>query len=136
MNGLGAKVRVARWVRGFMSVQAATFFAAASLHFGLLVPGYAFLDAAIPESVIGSALLAGLAATWLRPRAFRAIGLVAQGFALAGTFVGVFAIVTGIGPRTVLDLAIHGTMILELLAGLAVTGRTPAGSREVSAWGA
>jgi hypothetical protein len=40
---------------------------------------------------------------------------------LAGTLVGLFTIVIGIGPRTVPDLVIHAAMVAELLAGLAVT---------------
>ncbi len=123
-------------VRSFLIVQTATFFAAASLHLGLLTPAYAFLAAAIPESLIGSVLLIGLAATWIRPATFRSFGIVAQGFALAGTFVGIFAILAGIGPRTVLDLAIHGTMVVELATGLIVTARSHTGSTEASAWAA
>jgi hypothetical protein len=71
--------------------------------------------------VIASVLLAGLVATWIRPARIRRIGLAAQGFALAGTLVGLFTIVIGIGPRTVPDLVIHAAMVAELLAGLAVT---------------
>jgi hypothetical protein len=104
-----------------MLVQAATFLLAATFHFGVLVQGYADSRAGIAESVIASVLLAGLVATWIRPARIRRIGLAAQGFALAGTLVGLFTIVIGIGPRTVPDLVIHAAMVAELLAGLAVT---------------
>jgi hypothetical protein len=71
--------------------------------------------------VIASVLLAGLIATWIRPAGIRRIGLASRWFALAGTLVGLFTIVIGIGPRTVPDLVIHAAMVAELLAGLAVT---------------
>jgi hypothetical protein len=33
--------------------------------------------------------------------------LAAQGFALLETFVGIFTIILGIGPRTMLDAGLH-----------------------------
>jgi len=42
----------------------------------------------------------------LRPAATRQAGIIAQGFALAGTFVGVTLLLT-VGPRTTLDIVIH-----------------------------
>ena len=71
--------------------------------------------------MIASVLLAGLIATWLRPGAIRGISLAAQGFGLAGTLVGLFTILIGIGPRTVPDLVIHAAMLAELVLGLIVT---------------
>jgi hypothetical protein len=111
------------WIRTFLLVQAATFLFAATFHFGVLVQGYADVRAGIPESVIASVLLAGLLATWIRPSAIRGIGLAAQGFGLAGTIVGVFTILIGIGPRTVPDLVIHAGMLAELMLGLIVAYR-------------
>jgi len=108
-------------IRRFLLVQAATFLFAATFHFGVLVQGYADLRAGVPESVIASVLLAGLLATWMRPGAIRGIGLAAQGFGLAGTIVGLFTILIGIGPRTVPDLVIHAAMLAELVLGLIVT---------------
>jgi len=113
----------AEWIRTFLIVQTATFLLAATFHFGVLVQGYEDPRAGIPESVIAAALLAGLIATWIRPAAIRGIGLAAQGFALAGTFVGLFTIVIGVGPRTVPDVVIHGVMLAELVAGLIVAYR-------------
>lgn len=113
----------AEWIRTFLLVQAATFLLAATFHFGVLVQGYADSRAGIAEGVIASALLVGLIATWMRPAAIRRIGLAAQGFALAGTFVGLFTIAIGIGPRTVPDIAIHAVMVAELVAGLTVAYR-------------
>jgi hypothetical protein len=111
------------WIRTFLLVQAATFLFAATFHFGVLVQGTADVRAGIPESVIASVLLAGLLATWIRPGAIRGIGLAAQGFGLAGTIVGAFTILIGIGPRTVPDLVIHAAMLAELVLGLIVAYR-------------
>jgi hypothetical protein len=111
------------WIRTFLLVQTATFLLAATLHFGVFMEGYVDFRAGIPESVIASVLLAGLIATWIRPAAIRGIGLAAQGFGLAGTLVGLFTIVIGIGPRTVPDIVIHAVMLAELVGGLIVAYR-------------
>ena len=73
--------------------------------------------------MIASVLLGGLLATWILPRAVRGIALTVQGFALIGTFVGLFTIAVGIGPRTVPDLVIHAIMVIELVWGLVVSAR-------------
>ena len=114
-------------IRTFLLVESATFLSAAAFHFGVFLPGFAHGAAAAAESVIASVLLGGLLATWILPRAVRGIGLTVQGFALIGTFVGVFTIAIGIGPRTVPDLVIHAIMVLELVWGLVVAGRARAG---------
>ena len=118
-----ASLSRSEWIRTFLLVQAATFLLAATFHFGVLVQGSADVRAGVPESVIASVLLAGLLATWIRPGAIRGIGLAAQGFGLAGTIVGLFTILIGIGPRTVPDLVIHAAMLAELVLGLIVAYR-------------
>jgi hypothetical protein len=118
-----ASPSAAEWIRTFLLVQAATFLLAATAHFGILVQGLEHLQAGIAESVIASVLLAGLIATWVRPAAVRGIGLVAQGFAVAGTLVGLFAIIVGFGPRTAPDYVIHVVMLAELAFGLIVASR-------------
>ena len=110
-------------IRTFLLLESATFLSAAAFHFGVFLPGYAHGAAAVAESVIATVLLGGLLATWIRPRAVRGIALGVQGFALLGTFVGLFTIAIGIGPRTVPDLVIHAIMVLELVWGLVVAGR-------------
>ena len=82
-----------------------------------------FSEATIAESVIGVVLLAGLLVTVAAPRLMRKAGMLAQGFALLGTCVGVFTMIIGIGPRTALDVAIHSTMLALLVAGLIVAAR-------------
>lgn len=49
--------------------------------------------------------------------------IAAQVFALLGTLVGTTLVVIGVGPRTVLDVAIHVVFLAELIAGLAMTLR-------------
>lgn len=58
---------MARTIRAFLFVEAATFIAAAFIHAGLLVSGYEHREARIAESVIALVLLAGLALAWIRP---------------------------------------------------------------------
>ena len=110
-------------IRTFLLLESATFLSAAALHFGVFVPGYVHGAASVAESVIASVLLGGLLATWIGPRAVRGIALAVQGFALLGTFVGLFTIAIGIGPRTVPDLVFHAIMVLELVWGLVVAAR-------------
>ena len=110
-------------IRTFLLVESATFLSAAAFHFGVFLPGFAHGAAAAAESVIASVLLGGLLATWIGPRTVRGIALTVQGFALIGTFVGLFTIAIGIGPRTGPDLVIHAIMVIELVWGLVVAAR-------------
>jgi hypothetical protein len=110
-------------MRLFLFGEASTFVVAALIHRGVLFGGYQHRDAAIAESVIGTVLLAGLALTWIRPQAFRAIAIAAQGFALLGTLVGIFTIVVGVGPRTVPDVVYHVAIVMVLASGLNIARR-------------
>jgi hypothetical protein len=40
---------------------------------------------------------------------------------IVGVLVGLFTIAIGIGPRTRIDLALHGAMLTTLIVGLAIT---------------
>jgi hypothetical protein len=104
-------------------VEAAVFGSAALLHAGVLVGGYEHAAARTAESVIALVLLVGLAASVLASGSSRGIGLGVQGFALLGTAVGLFTIAIGVGPRTALDLILHGVMVVLLVTGLVATGR-------------
>ena len=110
----------------FLLGEGASFVLAALVHAGVLTHGYEHRQAAIAESTIGLVLLAGLGLAWAWPARDRLIGLIAQGFALLGTLVGLFTIAVGIGPRTVPDLVYHGAILVTLAWGLVVAARAPA----------
>ena len=110
-------------VRWFLAVEAAVFGSAALVHAGVLVRGYEHAAARTAESAIAFVLLVGLAASVLAPGSSRSIGLGVQGFALLGTVVGLVTIAIGVGPRTALDLTLHGVMVALLVTGLITTGR-------------
>jgi len=111
-------------IRLFLGLEAAIFIVAALIHFEVLVDGYYDREAGIAEGVIAGALLAGLLTSLLRADMTGRAGLIAQGFALAGTFVGLTLLLT-VGPRTTLDLVIHLVMVLVLVIGLVTTVRAP-----------
>lgn len=116
-------------VRLLLLVEAAVFLTAASIHFGLVMSGYAHQQAATAESVIAGVLLLGLLVSWVRPGSTRGAGLAAQGFALLGTAVGVVMVIIGIGPRSPLDIVYHAGMVVLLVYGLVATARSAAPSR-------
>jgi hypothetical protein len=103
-----------------LGLEAAIFFMAALIHFEVLFDGYPDREAGIAESVIGLVLLAGLIFATLVPNRTRLVALIVQGFALAGTFVGLTLLFT-IGPITSLDLVIHLVMVAVLITGLVMT---------------
>jgi peptidoglycan/LPS O-acetylase OafA/YrhL len=107
-------------VRLLMLFEAATFAAAAAIHFGALVDGYGHRDAGTAESVIAVVLLAGLALTWSRPPWPRRAAIGAQAFAILGVLVGLLTIAVGVGPRTVPDVAYHLGILAVLVVGLAL----------------
>jgi hypothetical protein len=106
-----------------MLCQGLSLIVAALIHFGVLMTGYEHRRAGTAETVIGVVLLGALISTWIRPQAARTIGLSAQGFALLGTLVGIFTIVTGVGPRTAPDIADHVILVALLVSGLVVSAR-------------
>jgi hypothetical protein len=111
-------------IRLFLLVEALSFAIASLIHSGKLVQGYEHPEARIAEGVIAAVLLAGLVVTWLRPGAMRRIGLIAQGFALLGTLVGIFTIIIGVGPRTPPDIVYHIGIVLVLVWGLWVAAQS------------
>jgi hypothetical protein len=113
-------------IRLFLLFEAATFVAAALVHFGVLIDGYEHQKAGVAESVIAVVLLTGLTLTWIARAWTRRVGLAAQAFALLGTLVGIFTIAVGVGPRTVPDVAYHVAIAAVLVWGLVVAKRAPA----------
>lgn len=77
--------------------------------------------AAVAETVIAVALLAGLALTFTRPADVRLVALAAQGFALLGTLIGITLVLT-VGPTHTFDVVVHLVMLALLVAGLALSG--------------
>ncbi|HEY5573854.1 MAG TPA: hypothetical protein VIK64_12615 [Anaerolineales bacterium] len=114
-----------RTIQLFMLVEAVTFIAASLIHAGVLISGYEDPAARIAEGVIAAVLIAGLILSFIRPAWTRWVGLAAQGFALLGTLVGLFTIIIGIGPRTVLDIVYHAAIVVVLVWGLIVAARAP-----------
>lgn len=114
-----------RTLRSLMFFSAATFVAAAAVHFGALLEGYRHLEAARAETVIAVVLLAGLGLTW-SPRGWaRKAAIGTQAFAILGVLVGLFTIAVGVGPRTVLDIAYHVGILAVLGIGLGIAVRMP-----------
>ena len=107
-------------IRLFLLIQAASFLAAAMVHFGVLLEGHEHRQAGVAETLIAVVLLIGLTLSLIRPGWTRIAGLVTQGFALLGTLVGIFTIIVGIGPRTVPDIIYHLAITAVLVWGLVV----------------
>ena len=122
-----------RAIRLFVLIEGVAFIAAALTHFGVLIGGYEHEKAGTAESVIGIGLLAGLALTWIRPASTRVIGLAVQAFALFGTFVGIFTIIVGVGPRTAPDIVYHICIVIVLALGLTQTARARADNARLRA---
>ena len=108
-------------IRGFLLLQIVIFLSMITIHFGLLIGGYSHRGAGAAESVITAILVAGLLLTWMPPLWSRRAASAAQSIGILGVLLGLFTIALGIGPRTILDLAVNGVLLLALIAGLAFT---------------
>ena len=117
-------------IRALLLFEALTFIAASLVHFGVLVHGYEHEGARIPEGIIAIVLLAGLTATFIRSARTTEAAIAAQGFALLGTLVGAFTVITGAGPQTLPDILYHAGILAVLAWGLffAVNARKMAAS--------
>lgn len=110
-------------VRAFIAVTAASLWVASLIHFGLLIPGYSHDGAAVPEAVIGTVMLVGLALSWApQPWGGRA-AVAALVFGLTGSLVGLVLVLIGVGPRTVPDIVYHVALVATLIVGLIVAIR-------------
>ena len=110
-------------IRALLAGEAVAFALASLVHRGFLVKGYTDPAASTAEGIIAIVLAIGLAATYAFPRWTRGIGLAAQAFALAGTSIGLFLVLSGIGPSTVPDVVVHVGIVVVLIVGLVVTAR-------------
>jgi len=116
-------VSTRRVIRAFLAFEAATFILAALVHTGILTNADPHEAAATGESVIAIALVIGLALTWMGLTSVATIGILAQGFALFGTLVGILTIVAGVGPQSVPDIAYHVAISVVLIVGVVVASR-------------
>jgi hypothetical protein len=110
-------------VRTFLTIEALAFWTAALVHAGVLLEGYRHREAMIAESVIGGVLALGLLVSVISSEWTRGAGLAAQGFALLGTFVGLFTMVIGVGPQSLFDVMLHAGFVAVLISGLVVAAR-------------
>jgi hypothetical protein len=108
-------------IQTLILIEGLSFVLAALTHFGVITSGYEHQKAGTAETVIGVVLLVGLVLTLVRPQSLRPIALGVQGFALLGTFVGLFTIAIGVGPQTTPDFVYHGTIVTLLIIGLVIT---------------
>jgi hypothetical protein len=118
----------ARRLRLLLLAEAAVFAVAASVHFGAFLDGYDHRKAGIAETVITVVLLLGLLATWSGTAESASAAIAAQVFAILGVCVGLFTIAVGVGPRTVLDVVYHVTLLAGLILGLRSSSRWPRGA--------
>jgi hypothetical protein len=103
---------------------AVLYAAAASVHFGWLTSSYEHSKAGTAETVIAAVLFGGLLISFIKPLWTRFTAIVVQTFAVLFTFVGLFTIAIGVGPRTGPDLILHACMLALLLFGLYTTVRS------------
>jgi len=96
-----------------------------SIHFGLVIGGYRHRSAGTVELVIAAALVAGLLLTWTPRPWSRRSAIAVQSFGILGVLLGLSTIALGIGPQSTLDLTLNATLLLTLIAGLAITLRAP-----------
>lgn len=125
-----SNVRTRKRIQLFLAGEVVIFAVAALVHSGVLLNGYEHAKAATAESVIAAVLAIGLVSSWARPPSTRTAGLTVQAFALAGTFVGLFTIAVGVGPRTGPDILLHGGLVVLLTTGLIVAARAPKESHQ------
>lgn len=111
------------FLRRLLTIEAAAFAAAAIVHSGSLIGGFADPAAATAESIIGLVLVSGALLAWSRPTWTRRIALAVQGFALAGSLIGLYLAVRGVAPNTVPDIVFHVGIVLTLIVGLILAAR-------------
>ena len=119
-----------------MLAEAATFGIASYLHLGGRIPlgftainGEHFGRASVPEAIIGAVLTVAAVVVAVAPGRARTAAVGATSFAALGVLAGLGFVLASSRPHIAADLAYHLTMLLVLLAGLAVLVRTGRGRR-------
>jgi hypothetical protein len=110
-----------------MFVEAIAFLIASAIHSGAVIDVSVDSSANTAEGIIGVVLLVGAIVTTLRPGWTRVVGVLAQGFGLVGSLVGLFLATRGLGPHTTPDLVFHVVIVAMLAIGVVAAFRTPAG---------
>ena len=110
-----------------MLVEAIAFLIASTVHSGALIDVSVDSSANIAEGIIGLVLLAGAIVTTVRPGWTRVVGVIAQGFGLLGSLVGLFLATRGLGPHTGPDLVFHVVIVAMLAIGVVAASRAPTG---------
>ena len=103
--------------------EAATYAITSAFHFGLVVSSYGHTEAGTAEAIIATVLVGGAVLASLRPAWLRPVAFGAQLFALLATFIGLYAIAVGFGPRTVPDVVYHLAIVVVVLGGLVLAAR-------------
>lgn len=111
-------------LRRLLVAEAVAFWVAAAIHGGVLVPGLEDPAAALAEAIIGAVLLAAAVVSRWRSATTWAMAIAGQAFALLGSLVGLWLLVT-VGPARPPDLALHVGIIVVLVAGLGFATRRP-----------
>lgn len=110
-------------LRVLIAVSALSLIVASLIHLEVLFQGYGHQDAGTAEAVIGAVMLIGLPFTLLSGRSGWLAGVALLAFGLAGTLIGVFTIIVGVGPRTVPDIIYHVVLLTLLVLGLLLAWR-------------
>ena len=115
-----------------MFVEAIAFFIASAIHSGALIDVSVDPAANIAEGIIGAVLLVGAIVTTVRPLWTRVVGVLAQGFGLLGSLIGLYLAIRGVGPNTVPDVIFHVAIVAMLAIGVVAALRVPARSPGVA----
>src|ERR1044072_4569168 len=100
-----------------MFIEAIAFFMASAVHSGVFIDVSVDPAANVAEGIIGVVLLLGAIVTTVRPTWTRVVGVLAQGFGLLGSLIGLFLAIRGVGPNTMPDLVFHVAIVAMLAIG-------------------
>jgi hypothetical protein len=115
-----------------MFVEAIAFFIASAIHSGALIDASVDPAANVAEGIIGAVLLLAAIVTTVRPSWTRVVGVLAQGFGLLGSLIGLYLAIRGVGPNTVPDVIFHVAIVAMLAIGVVAAFRVPARSPSVA----